>query len=71
MTADTNKSKRWTRRANIERYCRLLNTPLTDTERQYIERRLAEERGRPPQYPQRGKRPSTETPPELPLITGV
>ena len=28
---------------NIDRYRRLLRTPLTDLERQFIERRLAEE----------------------------
>lgn len=32
------------RRANIERYERLLKTPLTDYERAFIERRVKEER---------------------------
>jgi hypothetical protein len=34
---------RWTREENIRRYRRLLATQLTDTEREFIERRLAEE----------------------------
>ena len=34
---------RWTREENIRRYRRLLNTQLTDIERSFIERRLAEE----------------------------
>ena len=29
---------------NIDRYCRLLNTQLTDEERQYIHKRIVEER---------------------------
>jgi hypothetical protein len=34
---------RWTREANVRRYRRLLNTQLTDIERSFVERRLAEE----------------------------
>jgi hypothetical protein len=34
---------RWTREANVRRYRRLLTTRLTDIERNFIERRLAEE----------------------------
>jgi hypothetical protein len=34
---------RWTREANVRRYRKLLNTRLTDIERDFIERRLAEE----------------------------
>ena len=34
---------RWTREENVRRYRRLLNTRLTDMERNFIERRLAEE----------------------------
>jgi len=34
---------RWTREANVRRYRRLLNTPLTDLERGFVERRLAAE----------------------------
>jgi hypothetical protein len=30
-------------RRNIERYCRLLATELTDFERQYLHKRIAEE----------------------------
>lgn len=33
----------WTPEENIRRYRRILATPLTDLERQFIERRLAEE----------------------------
>jgi len=32
-------------RRNIERYCRLLATELTDLERQYLHKRIAEEYG--------------------------
>jgi hypothetical protein len=32
------------RKANIRRYCRLLETQLTELERNYISRRLSEER---------------------------
>jgi hypothetical protein len=31
-------------RANLDRYCRLLATPLTDVERAFIHKRIAEER---------------------------
>ena len=34
---------RWTREANVRRYRKLLNTRLTDIERNFIEHRLAEE----------------------------
>jgi hypothetical protein len=34
---------RWNREANVRRYRKLLNTQLTDIERNFIERRLAEE----------------------------
>ncbi|MBV8698174.1 MAG: hypothetical protein JO052_10000 [Bradyrhizobium sp.] len=34
---------RWSREANVERYRRLLGTQLTDHERRFVERRLAEE----------------------------
>ena len=33
-------------RQNIERYCRLLATELTDLERQYLHKRIAEEHAR-------------------------
>jgi hypothetical protein len=36
---------RWSREANVQRYRRLLETQLTDHERRYVERRLAEELG--------------------------
>jgi hypothetical protein len=39
----TQKHSRWTREENVRRYRKLLNTPLTDIERNFIERRLAEE----------------------------
>lgn len=34
---------RWTRKENVRRYRKLLNTQLTEVERSFIERRLAEE----------------------------
>ena len=39
----TRNHSRWTREANVRRYRHLLNTRLTDIERNFIERRLAEE----------------------------
>jgi len=39
----TRSGSRWTREANVRRYRNLLNTQLTDIERSFIERRLAEE----------------------------
>jgi hypothetical protein len=39
----TQNHSRWTRDANVRRYRKLLNTELTDIERNFIERRLAEE----------------------------
>jgi hypothetical protein len=39
----TPSHSRWTRAANVRRYRKLLNTRLTDIERNFIERRLAEE----------------------------
>jgi hypothetical protein len=41
--AGASHSSRWTREQNIRRYRRLLATQLTDIEREFIERRLAEE----------------------------
>lgn len=37
------RRSRWTREENIRRYRKLLNTQLTEIERSFIERRLAEE----------------------------
>jgi hypothetical protein len=34
---------RWAHEANIQRYQRLLETFLTDNERRFVERRIAEE----------------------------
>ena len=39
----TQDHSRWTREANVRRYRNLLTTQLTDVERSFIERRLAEE----------------------------
>ena len=39
----THGHSRWTREANVRRYRKLLNTRLTDIERNFIEQRLAEE----------------------------
>jgi hypothetical protein len=35
---------RWTHEANIERYGKLLDSNLSDLERRFVEKRLAEER---------------------------
>src|ERR1700760_1408026 len=44
MQASRSQShSRWTREANVRRYRKLLTTRLTDIERNFIERRLAEE----------------------------
>ncbi len=43
MTTDIDAAVRTVHQANADRYRRLLRTPLTDHERQFIERRLAEE----------------------------
>ena len=39
----TQDHSRWTREANVRRYRKLVNTHLTDIERNFIKRRLAEE----------------------------
>jgi hypothetical protein len=39
----TQDHSRWTREANVRRYRKLLTTQLIDVERNFIERRLAEE----------------------------
>jgi hypothetical protein len=43
QAARTSNHSGWNRAANVRRYRRLLNTHLTDIERSFIERRLAEE----------------------------
>lgn len=43
MKPDISTAIRKVHQANIGRYRRLLGTPLTDHERQFVERRLAEE----------------------------
>ena len=51
-------------RQNIERYCRLLATELTDLERQYLHKRIAEEHAqleRLEKSQARGGRPSLPT----------
>jgi hypothetical protein len=40
---DFRRAKMLSHRQNIERYCRLLATELTDLERQYLHKRIAEE----------------------------
>jgi len=40
---DVHTAKMRGHRQNIERYCRLLATELTDLERQYLHKRIAEE----------------------------
>jgi hypothetical protein len=44
MIADLESTLRWAHQANLARYRRLLATHLTDNERQFVERRIAEER---------------------------
>jgi hypothetical protein len=44
MTSDLNRALRAAHCANIGRYRRLLQTYLTDDERQFVERRIAEEK---------------------------
>jgi bacterioferritin (cytochrome b1) len=41
--SDFRRAKMRGHRRNIERYCRLLATELTDLERQYLHKRIAEE----------------------------
>lgn len=43
MTAHIDRAIQAVHRINIARYRKLLGTPLTDHERRFIERRLAEE----------------------------
>lgn len=43
MTSDLVSTLRWAHEANIQRYQRLLETFLTDNERRFVERRIAEE----------------------------
>jgi hypothetical protein len=43
MMTDLDTAKILSHRRNIQRYCRLLATELTDIERQYLHRRIAEE----------------------------
>ena len=43
MKIDYATARMQSHRRNIRRYSRLLSTPLTDLERQYLHRRIAEE----------------------------
>ena len=43
LASRTPNQSRWTREANVRRYRKLLSTQLTDIERNFVERRLAEE----------------------------
>jgi hypothetical protein len=43
QVSPTRNHARWTREANVQRYRKLLTTQLTDIERNFIERRAAEE----------------------------
>jgi len=43
MTLQQTQNFKWTSAANIERYGKLLEGRLTDIERRFVERRLAEE----------------------------
>ena len=40
---DFHAAQVWGHRRSIERYCRLLATDLTDLERQYLHKRIAED----------------------------
>jgi hypothetical protein len=42
-TSRPQSPSRWTREANVQRYRKLLSTQLTELERSFVERRLAEE----------------------------
>jgi hypothetical protein len=44
MTSELNKALQRAHRANVDRYRLLLQTHLTDDERQFVERRIAEEK---------------------------
>jgi hypothetical protein len=44
MKLQQEQNFKWTSEANIERYGKLLKGRLTDVERRFVERRLAEER---------------------------
>jgi hypothetical protein len=44
MVPQQKPESRWTRQANIERYGKLLHSHLSDIERQFVEKRLAEEK---------------------------
>ena len=44
MNLQQGQNFKWTSEANIERYGKLLQGRLTDVERRFVERRLAEER---------------------------
>jgi hypothetical protein len=54
-------------RQNIERYCRLLATELTDLERQYLHKRIAEEHAQLERLEKR-QQYSTRTSPPRPEI---
>jgi hypothetical protein len=44
MIIDYQAGKIRSHRSNIQRYAKLLTTPLTDFERQYLQKRISEER---------------------------
>jgi hypothetical protein len=43
MTSKFESARRWAHEANIQRYRKILSTPLTETERQFVQNRLNEE----------------------------
>ena len=43
MISEVKRNARWAHQANIERYRKILKTRLSETERQFIDRRLTEE----------------------------
>jgi hypothetical protein len=44
MAVQQKSETRWTHEANIERYGKLLHSNLSDLERRFVEKRLAEEK---------------------------
>ena len=67
MEIDYRTARMRTHRRNIQRYGRLLATELTDLERQYLHRRIAEEQADWSSWPKRNIRAnSTGAPRYLP-----
>jgi hypothetical protein len=69
MMTDFRTAKILSHRRNIQRYCRLLATELTELERQYLHRRIAEEQAEldrlqsEPRIATQGRRASNQSSP--------